>query len=160
MNIFLLDQNHLLNAEYHVDKHVVKMILESAQLLSTAVRLSGIDAGYKASYVNHPCAIWTRKSLANWNWLKELTSALNEEYRYRYSKKVNHKSFDVVKSLPQPNLENVGLTEFALAMPNHYKSKDPIQAYRNYYLGEKDHLFSWTKREIPEWIHENNTKSI
>lgn len=160
MNIFLLDLNHTKNAEYHVDKHVVKMILESAQLLSTAVRFSGIDAGYKASYINHPCAIWTRRSLANWSWLRDLTTILNEEYKYRYNKKVNHKSFDVVKTLPQPNIEDIGLTEFALAMPTHYKSTDPVQAYRNYYIGEKDHLFSWTKREIPEWIHENNTKSI
>ncbi len=62
MNIFLLDIDWQINATYHVDKHVVKMILESAQLLSTAVRLSGIDAGYKAAYKNHPCAIWTRQS--------------------------------------------------------------------------------------------------
>jgi hypothetical protein len=160
MNIFLLDMDWQTNATYHVDKHVVKMILESAQLLSTAVRLSGIDAGYKAAYKNHPCAIWTRQSLANWKWLYYLTEALNEEYKYRYNKKVNHKSYDVVQSLPLPNIEDIGVTQFAQAMPNCYKSYDPVQAYRNYYIGEKDHLFSWTKRDVPYWINENNSKSI
>jgi len=157
MNIFLLDQDHSTNAEYHVDKHVVKMILESAQLLSSAVRVSGIDEGYALTHKNHPCAIWTRKSLSNWYWLKNLMYALNEEYKYRYNKRVNHKSFDIGWNLTYPNIEDIGLTPFVMAMPDKYKNTDPFLAYRNYYVGEKSHLFSWKKREIPYWVNENNS---
>ena len=83
MNIFVLDQNIDKSVEYYFDKHVVKMVTESAQLLSSAVRMSGIDAGYKLTHKNHPCAIWARESLSNWQYLLELTRAMNDEYRYR-----------------------------------------------------------------------------
>jgi len=152
MNIFILDLNHEKNAQYHADKHVVKMILESAQLLSSAVRMSGIDAGYKLTHKNHPCAIWTRESLSNWLWLHDLTMALNDEYRYRYNKKVNHKSYDMAMSLPLPNINDIGMTTFRQAMPDEYKDNDVVKAYRAYYIGEKSHLFSWKNREIPEWV--------
>lgn len=104
MNIFYLDKDSSKSVQYYVDKHVVKMITEYAQLLSTAVRLSGIDAGYKVTHQNHPSAIWTRESLSNWLWLKDLSYELNKEYMYRYQKTHNHKSFDTILSLPTPNI--------------------------------------------------------
>ena len=150
MNIFVLDNDITACARYHNDKHVVKMILESAQMLSTAVRLSGIEEGYRPTHKNHPCSIWARSSLANWHWLRDLTLALNEEYKFRY-KPVDHKSAVVVSNLPEPNIDNVGLTPFAQAMPDVYRNEDPVKAYRDYYMGDKQHLAQWTKREVPNW---------
>ena len=86
MNIFVLDNDINICAKYHCDKHVIKMILESAQMLSSVVRLNGHDIGYKLTHQNHPCTIWARKSLSNYLWLFQLTDSLNSEYRYRYSK--------------------------------------------------------------------------
>jgi hypothetical protein len=151
MNIFVLDEDIQTCAQYHVDKHVVKMILESAQLLSSAVRLSGIDAGYRLTHQNHPCSIWVRESLSNWIWLRDLSKALNEEYRYRYEKDVNHKSYDVIQTLPEPNIEDNGLTPFRLAMPEEYKVESPIESYRIYYIHDKRDIASWKNRNIPKW---------
>lgn len=151
MNIFVLDTNLRKCAEYHMDKHVVKMVTESAQLLSSAVRLSGVDAGYRLTHKNHPCAIWTRESLSNWHWLRDLTSALNDEYKYRYNKDVNHKAYEVALALPEPVIDDVGLTPFKLAMPDKYKGDDPVTAYRNYYMADKRHIANWRSREIPAW---------
>lgn len=79
MNIFVLDDDIEKCAEYHTDKHVVKMILESAQMLCTAVWSMGVEAPYKDTHKNHGCNVWVRKSLSNWLWLRDLTTALNDE---------------------------------------------------------------------------------
>jgi predicted choloylglycine hydrolase len=156
MNIFILDKDLKKNAEYHADKHVVKMILESAQILSTVVRKSGIDAGYKETHKNHPCVLWAEESLDNWLYLKDLVQNLHDEWKYRYKhpESKTHKSYDIVQNLPLPNIESKGLTPFAQAMPDKYKNDDAVIAYRNYYNGEKSHLFSWKNRDKPEWINE------
>ena len=65
MNIFVLDNDPFKAAEYQCDKHVVKMVLETAQLLCSAHE----TAPYKRTHYNHPCAIWTRSSLSNYMWL-------------------------------------------------------------------------------------------
>lgn len=151
MNIFILDYDFDINAQYYVDKHVVKMPLEYAQLLSAAVRLSGFDAGYRLTHKNHPCTKWARESIDNFMWLKKLAEAVGKEYTYRYGRV--HKSTIVARELPIPtDLPIKGLTKFAQAMPNQYKNEDVVTAYRNYYIGEKAHLFSWKKRDIPKWI--------
>lgn len=152
MNIFYLDSDHETSARYHVDRHVVKMVTEYAQLLSSAVRLSGIDAGYKVTHKNHPSAIWTRESLDNWLWLRDLTEMLNYEYMYRYDKAENHGAYDVVRSLPLPNIESKGITSFRLAMPDDVKVEDPIQSYRNYYIKYKQHIATWKNRDMPDWF--------
>lgn len=152
MNIFYLHKDHATNSAYHLDRHVVKMVTEYAQLLSSAVRLSGIDAGYKLTHKNHPSAIWTRESLDNWLWLRDLSKALNEEYMYRYEKTVNHKAYDTISSLPLPNIPSLGITSFKLAMPDDVKVECPIQSYRNYYIKYKQHIASWSKRPMPEWF--------
>lgn len=155
MNIFVLDRIPAKCAKYHFDKHVVKMITEHAQMLSTAVRSTGIDAGYKETHVNHPCTKWTRESIDNYFWLLRLTSALHEEWQYRYNHPETkiHKAYQVVLELPKPKLPEKGLTPFALAMPNEYKTDDPVQSYRNYYMSpDKAHIVSWKKREKPEWF--------
>jgi len=152
MNIFYLDPCVKKCAEYHCDKHVVKMILESVQMLSTVIRGSGIDAGYKATHAKHPCTLWAGQSLSNYKWLLLLTKYLNKEYKYRYDKSVNHKSYDLALTLPTPDILDIGLTKHAQAMPDQYKSDDPLTSYRDYYTFEKSNLHKWTKREIPVWL--------
>ena len=159
MNIFVLDEDVEKCAEYHCDKHVIKMILESAQMMSAVVRLNGHDTGYKLTHKNHPCTIWARKSLSNYIWLKSLISLLNSEYRYRYDKKVNHKSYDMAMSLPMPDLPVIGLTPFAQAMPEQYRNKNAVKAYRDYYINEKSSFLTWTKRKTPEWIYNDKVKN-
>lgn len=173
MNIFILDSEINKSAQYHVDKHVVKMILESAQLLCSAhhVRynfdgdightLSPTErkkvsnnphtrAPYKPTHLNHPCAIWVRKSTGNYNYLYELATELNKEYTYRYNK--SHKSYDtVISKLPKFYSDNETITDFALCMPDQYKTIDPVFSYRKYYKAEKSHLASWKNRPVPEW---------
>jgi hypothetical protein len=152
MNIFYLDYDIKRAAESHVDRHVVKMVTEYAQLLSGAVRLSGIDAGYRLTHKNHPSAVWTRESLDNWLWLRDLASALNEEYRYRYKRDFDHKSWSMIESLPVPDIPAIGFTEFKLAMPDDVKHSDPVIAYRNYYNKYKGHIAKWMKRPVPDWF--------
>ena len=159
MNIFVLDEDVEKCAEYHCDKHVIKMILESAQMMSAVVRLNGHDTGYKLTHKNHPCTIWARKSLSNYIWLKSLISLLNSEYRYRYDKSVNHKSFDMAMSLPMPDLPVIGLTPFAQAMPEQYRNKNAVKAYRDYYINEKSSFLTWTKRKTPKWIDNDKVKN-
>ena len=163
----------------HVDKHCVKMILESAQLLSTAHRVldgsqtviksktnrnkkvwklpdSELDASlYSATHVNHPSAIWVRQSTANYNWLWSLMLELCKEYTYRYGKTHKCESSGLLYNLAgcPINLPSNGFTEPTPAMPDQYKVPgDSIQSYRNYYNGEKQRMFSWKKREQPYWI--------
>lgn len=152
MNIFILDQNQEKAARYHVDKHVVKMPLETAQMLSTACRKFGIDAPYKMAFVNHPCSIWARESLDNFEWLIELGLQICKEYTYRYNK--IHKCQSVINFFVKnkPPINKVGLTPFAQAMPQYLKNIDAVKAYRKYYQCEKKHLFSWKNREKPCWL--------
>lgn len=151
MNIFVLDNDPEIAAKYHTDKHVVKMILESAQMMSTVVRYSGIDFGYKSTHLNHPCTIWARASLSNWLWLGSLAYYLNLEFINRFGKTANHKSYDLIASLPWPLIQDIGLTSFAQAMPDQYKNTDPVVAYRQYYINEKRHLFQWTNVSCPPY---------
>jgi hypothetical protein len=151
MNIFILDKDIGKCAKAHADKHTVKMILESTQMLCTAVNLTGGTTPYRTAHKNHPCTIWARESLSNWRWLRDLTLALNDEYKYRYNKSTDHKSAAIAKTLQEPNIPDIGLTPFAQAMPVQYKNNDAVKAYRDYYMGEKQHIAQWTNRQKPSW---------
>lgn len=162
MNIFFLDENPKLSAQYHVDKHVVKMILETAQLLCgvhhmsdhvmTKYPTSTLQVPYKLSHKNHPCAIWARESLSNYLYLCELGLELGKEYTYRYGKR--HKSIDVIEwcIVNKPNIPDIGFTKPATAMPDEYKVDSVVESYRNYYMGAKSELAQWKKREKPFWF--------
>ena len=161
MNIFMLDQDPVKAAQHHADKHVIKMILESAQLLCTAINHHhGKQVmPYKTTHLNHPCSLWVRESRDNALWLVELTEALNAEYRYRYRGLSNHKSWDMLKSCRirtrLRSLPSVGLTPAALAMPDKYwvlDPFDPVASYRAYYRGSKADLLQYTRRDLPEWL--------
>lgn len=164
MNIFVLDTDPVEAAKLHCDSHVVKMILESAQLICTALNVSAGEqiAPYKTTHVNHPCSIWARESLSNFVWLVDLMFSLEKEWIYRFDKKTRHKSvitleeyftdskgiYDIIKTL----IPDYGLTPFAQAMPEQYRNGDVVQAYRDYYRFEKQHLCKYTKRKIPEFL--------
>lgn len=162
MNIFFLDYDPELAALYHVDKHVTKMIVESAQLMCTAVNhyAGSPVTPYKSTHLNHPCGKWIRESLTNFEWVYELMIELNDEYKYRYDKTNNHLSFDkmidcdifgmALRYYP-PELPRT-LTPIALAMPDNCKMSDPVLSYREYYNLHKVDLFKWTKRSKPNWV--------
>jgi hypothetical protein len=155
MNIFLLDTDTKKCAQYHCDKHVVKMILETAQLLCGVHHMTDQvtdQVPYKLSHKNHPCAIWSRESLSNYLYLCDLGLELCKEYTYRYGKR--HKSQDVIEwcVTNKPNICDKEFTEPARAMPNEYKVDSVVESYRNYYIGEKSKIAVWKNREIPEWF--------
>ena len=176
MNIFYVHSDPIIAAQSLVDRHVVKMVLEAAQLLSTAHRV--IDGTeyvdktktgrrvkrwklnddrdsvlYSATHVSHPSAVWARATNNNYNWLFCHFVALLHEYTYRYGK--IHKCEDMVVALMQPphNIPVGYLTQVTPAMPDEYKVPgNSVESYRNYYREGKKHLHKWTKREAPEWI--------
>ena len=156
MNIFMLDKSPTMAAQAHCDKHVVKMILEYAQLLSTAHRLLDGDDNvpsvlYKATHKNHPSAIWTRESAANYHWLYNCFVSLCDEYTSRYGKThaTDTKLRHVLKDIPQA-IPSIGLTQLRLAMPDEYKKACPVESYRAYYKAEKADIAKW-KQNQPEW---------
>lgn len=181
MNIFYLDSDIGKCAQYHTDKHVVKMILEYAQLLSTAHRVLGgretielSSSGrkqkvyklteerfnqylYKATHINHPSAKWARNSRNNYEFLFQLWVNLLNEYTYRYGKV--HKSSRLIDLLSYvPNRINDGIfTPPWRAMPDEYKidKSEPdytVKSYRAYYIGQKSHMFKWKNRSVPDWV--------
>jgi hypothetical protein len=176
MNIFYIDYDPVACAEQMVDKHVVKMILETAQLLSTAHRVidgeeyegksaSGRKAKrwslpdnrelvlYQATHVNHPSAVWCRQSNNNYNWLYCHFEGLLKEYTYRYGKTHKCAVARDVFAYPPHNIPCSWLTPVTPAMPEEYLVKgDPVASYRNYYRVGKKHLHKWTKRQPPEWL--------
>ena len=154
MNIFILDLDIKKCARYHCDQHVSKMILESAQLLCTALNKKGRKTPYRSTHINHPCTIWAGESYDNFIWLRKLAVALNSEYRYRFRKSNDHKSLSVIEELSKERFESMGLTPFAQAMPDEYKElDDPVAAYRRFYIGEKLSFARWTRRRKPEWVN-------
>ena len=157
MNIFFLDNDIRKCAQYHCDKHVVKMILETAQLLCGVHHMTpqvAPQVPYKLSHKNHPCAIWTRESLTNYLVLCELGLELCYEYTYRYGKR--HKSQDVIEwcVINKPSIQDIGYTEPPKAMPDEYKVDSVVESYRNYYRGAKASFAVWKNRENPFWFEE------
>jgi len=150
LNIFVLDRDPKIAATMACDKHVVKMVLETAQMLCTVVSHQGHDAPYRATHAKHPCTIWAAQTQANWNWLTAHGRALCAEYTKRYDKV--HKSQSVIEYCGHLKLdfESHQLTPFAQAMPPQYKDDCVVTAYRNYYRGEKAGFATW-KTQTPDW---------
>jgi hypothetical protein len=181
MNIFVLDTNPTLAAQLQCDKHVVKMIVETAQLLSTAHRmLDGtmvrkpnkngrmlqvwqLDDNrdgilYKACHYNHPSGVWCRESDTNYQWLYDHFVALCDEYTHRYGKvhATYTKLVDALRAVPN-NIPKQSLTPFKLAMgtnPECIDNSDPVGSYRSYYKTKKARFkMTWTNRNTPEWFN-------
>ena len=158
MNIFALNTNPVVSAQMQHDKHVVKMVLESAQMLCSAFDREKFDVPYKWAHYNHPCTVWSRTNQSNFDWLSLHGLALAQEYTHRYGK--IHKSqaviewcMDKVKEIDLPKDE---ITPFSQCMPDEFKDKDSVQAYRNYYIGTKlNSNPRSTNREIPSLFAEH-----
>ena len=179
MNIFVLDQNPIAAARMHCDAHVCKMVVESAQMLSTAHRILDGKEGfsksksgkrmikdyilpdvesvlYKAVHINHPCTKWSYQSASNYVWHYGLFRELAKEFEFRFQKV--HQSWnllgDLLLTLPK-NIPNVGPTPFAKAMkayPEIYSIQDTVDAYRKFYLTDKISFAKWNKgRSAPDW---------
>ena len=163
MNIFVLSDSPVLSAQYQHDKHVVKMTLETAQLVSQAVR-NRVDWQelcpdaihlYRSTHVHHPSSRWCRASTGNLRWLCQHGLALADEYSHRFWR--THKSRRIIEIVSDlcDSLPSEPMTKFAMAMPDKYKNDDPVLAYRMYYLSEKIHPDSnWTnrRRDLPNWL--------
>ena len=160
MNLFVLDANPRRAARMMCDKHVVKMCLETAQLLCTAVNEHGGSAPYKTTHKNPPCAVWTRHSWVNFLWVFNHGKALCAEYTKRYGRK--HKCEDVIEECARlavtstlPEGFGTGVWELGgppQCMPDEYKDRSIVTAYRNYYIGEKSYLAKWNKgTPAPSW---------
>ena len=181
MNIFVLDSNPIKSAQLQCNTHIVKMIVESAQMLSTAHRmLDGLlerrpsksgktivkywrmpdwreNTLYKAVHMYHPCTVWTLKSNNNYNWHWIHFAALCDEYKYRYEKvhATDTQLRNVLKTLPE-NIPVGAMTPQPLAMTSNPECMDPnnvVESYRKFYQ-TKQHRFkmAWTKRKVPEWF--------
>ena len=169
MNIFYLDKNAKIAAQMHCDKHVVKMVLEYAQILSTAHRvIDGNEVAdekclYQIAHKNHPSTAWARLGRGNYNWLSDLWGYLGIEYTHRYNKV--HKAatkewlFYAPDNIPHKTYFT-GLTSTPpQCMPDQYKCNpnsatldDVVLAYRAYYIGDKAHFSNWTNRPVPTWF--------
>lgn len=180
MNIFYLSNSTKECAQFHVDRHVTKMCIEYAQLLSTAHRLLDGTEYYektsnnrkikrwllhdekeqllmKSTHPSHPSAVWCRQSKTNYEWLYNLWTDLLNEYTYRYGKThACSRLIDVLRESPK-NIPDTNFTEPTPAMPDDVKvSGDSIQSYKNYYIRNKTHLASWkgkvNSRSVPSWF--------
>ena len=173
MNIFYLNNDPKICAEMHLDKHVVKMILEYAQLLSTAQRVldgtvstrlskSGRKqqyyplAGerdnflYSATHVNHPSAVWVRHSYENYEWLYKLFIALLDEYTHRYGRiHATARLIDALYTPPNHIPKGIGFTEPTPAMPNEVKVLREVATDRY----EIDSIESYHKYYIHNKVH-------
>lgn len=172
MNIFYLSHCAKTCALYHCDKHVVKMILEYAQILCTTHRvLDGSPSPktncwiftderekvfYKSTHVNHPSVVWTRQSVAHYKWLWSLFVYLCQEYTFRYNK--THLCWNKLeahlKHIPANIPRHVEFTPPPLAMPEHCKihNHSAVASYRAYYILEKRKFCNWTNRRTPSWF--------
>ena len=177
MNIFALDDCPEAAARYHCDKHVVKMIVEAAQMLSTAHRvldgteyvavrngrksrqwLHADDRLYKVAHLNHPSSVWTRECAANYDWHFRLFCALCDEYTHRYGKihATDLKLRGILQSFPSRINRKMPLTPFKLAMkstPQCIDESNPVKSYRDFYQTKQDRFkMVWTKRPVPVWF--------
>lgn len=167
MNIFFLDRNPAKAAAYHCDKHTVKMIVESAQLLSTAHRvLDGDDKGtlsderdavlYRATHKNHPSAIWVRESVDHYRWVHDLLYYLIWEYKTRYGLDKQHKCQNLQPFLLNAphNIKISPWVDPPQCMPDDVKHPITVYAYRLYYAKYKSTFAKWAHSDQPEWWDE------
>lgn len=173
MNIFVVDEDPVTAANMLCDKHCIKMILESCQLLSTAhhvldgqqITVTGKRTYktyeskkpdlLKATMINHPCTIWVRESRENYLWLWKHAYAMCKEYTRRYGK-VHKLEALLLGALynPPKNIPKLKLTPFAQAMPDNCKNADAVVAYRKYYITAKVDIAKWKLNNAPQWYVE------
>lgn len=157
MNIFYLSKDYQKSAELMCDKHVVKMILESAQMLCTAHHINttihDVNSLYKIVHKNHPSTIWARNTKEQYLWLYKHFCSLCDEYTFRYGKRhaTDLKLREKLSILPL-SFPETGFTPPPKCMPDIYKEGTTIRAYRKYYKFAKSHFAKYTKRPVPEFM--------
>ena len=181
MNVFVLSRNPVEAAQQQCDKHIPKMVVESAQMLSTVHRiLDGVEmlkpsvSGkrqvkyymlpddreltlYKAVHHKHPCTVWTGESFINYRWHWKHFSALCDEYTHRYGKvhATDMKLREELERMPD-NIPRTRMTDFKLAMqsnPECMFPEDPVKSYQKFYMTkQKRFTMKWTNRKVPEWF--------
>ena len=155
VNIFYLDKDPKIAAKYHCDKHVVKMILETAQVLSAVHHRYHMPAPYKETHKNHPSVLWAGETWNNYAWLWRLGMELCKEYTRRYKKK--HKCQWLLENdlrLPPPGIPiDEPFTDPPMCMPDEYKTfDDTVEAYKNYYRGAKAYMAVWKYSDKPTFM--------
>jgi hypothetical protein len=173
MNIFYLDQDPVIAAQYHNKSHCIKMILETAQILSTAhALLDGEKIGkkylhsnqllYKPTHMNHPSAKWVRHNTACYDWGAQLLSALCDEFEYRQGKVHKTRSIGLSDWLLHNRPKNLPTGEFVppfIAIDESFRipDVDTLTQYRNYYMTAKRRLADWSgkinSRQQPPWFN-------
>jgi len=153
VNVFVVQRDPLRAARDLCNKHVCKMLVESAQLLSNVLHLQGgHHPPYRPTHLSHPCTVWAAASPANAGWLREHAAALAWEYTLRYGKV--HKTLSALQAIDRA-LDRGDWwdhTPFVQAMPDGYRQDDPVAAYRAYYVGEKARFARWAPRaQAPAW---------
>lgn len=161
MNIFATHRDPSISAKQHCDVHVIKMVTEAAQLLSTAhVVIDNNEIAYRKTHENHPCAIWVRESASNYRWAYEFYCCLLDEYEYRFDKQ--HAAARHMYALATiPTIPDLGLTTFAQAMPEELQQANPHFAYRIYMRTKlrewgtraKKVRTTFTKRQVPVFLN-------
>ena len=158
MNIFFLDKSPEKSAEFLCDKHIPKMLLESCQMLSTALRQNGYedDYLYKSAYPNHPMTKWVGFNRDCFRWALENAVFISQEYCKRFKKL--HKSSRIINNIYDNNyLKDIPdgfFKEPPQCMPDQYKLRSDlyVKAYRKYYQGEKEYFAKWERGvSAPDW---------
>ena len=153
MNIFFLDRCPHTAARHQHDKHVVKMCLETAQILCTVAHGAGVQVPYKPTHAKHPCVMWAGASRYNFEWLVAHGLALCAEYTHRYGK--THASQRVIEGVQHVDslLAFTPWTDPPQCMPPEYQCpNDPVLAYRTYYIHCKVSQSKWTNRATPSYF--------
>jgi hypothetical protein len=154
MNIFVLDESPMVAATYHCDRHVVKMVLETAQILCSAASLNGSrNTPYKPTHLKHPCVLWAAETRGNYRWLVSLGLELGNEYYRRYGKV--HKSHEVIRQMARDDgfLPNKPRTDWAQCMPDECRiAGDAVRAYRKYYATHKLPILEYSWTDAPSWL--------
>ena len=178
MNLFVLSEDVKENAQMHCDEHVVKMILEAAQMMCTCLQIDKMfghcvprnltkteladlrsfaavtEEWYKPNHVNHPLSVWVRSDIRHYRYMREYALALFDEYKFRYGPDKKHKAATLCTVLPEPNHLPCGgePLKWIACMPDEYKTDDVIQSYRNFYIRSKSNFASYKKnRPPPTW---------
>jgi hypothetical protein len=170
MNIFCLDGDPIKAANYHCDKHVVKQVLETFQMLGSAVirhgakpeqmPLTSKGTPLKGGYHNHPCTKWVGDSVSNYQWTCKFGIALSLEYSRRYGK--SHSCHNGLLKLSSMSylLPSGPLTDFAIAISPQqtcrqhpeFQSLDAVGKYRLYYICDKSSFARWNYSQTPNWF--------
>lgn len=173
MNIFYLHESPDIAASFHYNKHVVKMILEAAQLLCTAHHVIGEEQGYDTSYVpykkthvNHPSAIWTRGSYYQYQWVYEYMMALGRIYERRYKR--THLTIEKCRVLLYTHPQGIKMSGFTpppQCMPEEYRRPSAVAGYWNYYINAKKHIVQENEQAylyppLNTWTHEEVFKQL